>query len=141
MSNRVVEKVMLQIPAQQANPAPPVGAVLGQRGVNIAEFCKQFNDKTKYLEAGSPIPVEISVYKDKSFTFVTKMPPASYLIRKVLGLKKGSGASGRESAGVITNEQIKKVVEQKLPDLSAGSIDAAIKTIKGTALSMGLKVK
>ena len=141
MSNRVVEKVMLQIPAQQANPAPPVGAVLGQRGVNIAEFCKQFNDKTKSLEAGAPIPVEISVYKDKSFTFVTKMPPASYLIRKVLGLKKGSGTPGRESAGVITNEQIKKVVEQKLPDLSAGSIDAAIKTIKGTALSMGLKVK
>ena len=141
MSNSVVEKVMLQIPAQQANPAPPVGAVLGQRGVNIAEFCKQFNDKTKSLEAGAPIPVEISVYKDKSFTFVTKMPPASYLIRKVLGLKKGSSAPGRESAGVITKEQIKKVVEQKLPDLSAASIDAAIKTIKGTALSMGLKMK
>ncbi len=134
----VVKQVKLQIKAGAANPSPPVGPALGQAGVNIMDFCKAFNDKTKELQG--PIPVVIDVYKDKSFDFITKLPPMSYLIMQELKLKKGASAPGQEIAGKITQEQMRKVAEAKMQDLNAVDVDAAIQMVRGSALSMGLEI-
>jgi large subunit ribosomal protein L11 len=139
VAKKVLTKIKLQIPAGQATPAPPVGPALGQHGVNIMEFCKAFNAQTQ--SAGSTIiPVEITVYEDRSFTFVTKTPPAAVLLREALGIEKGSGEPNRKKVGKITREQIRAIAETKLPDLNAHDIDAAIRTIEGTARSMGVEV-
>lgn len=139
MAKKVLTKIKLQIPAGQATPAPPVGPALGQHGVNIMEFCKAFNAQTQ--SAGNTIiPVEITVYEDRSFTFVTKTPPAAVLLREALGIEKGSGEPNRKKVGKITREQIRAIAETKLPDLNAHDIDAAIRTIEGTARSMGVEV-
>ena len=132
--------IKLQIKGGQANPAPPVGPALGQRGVNIMEFCKAFNDKTKSL-AGKPVPVEITVYKDKKFDFIIKTPPASHLIKEAIKLKSGSKEPGRTIAGSITKDQLKKIAEIKMKDLNAFDIEEAIKIIAGSARSMGIQVK
>ena len=141
MAKKVDAYIKLQVKAGQANPSPPVGPALGQHGVNIMEFCKAFNAQTQKMEAGLPIPVVISVYSDRSFTFITKTPPASVLILKELGLKSGSKAPGRDVAGSVTREQLLAVAEIKKPDLTAADEDAAIRTIAGSARSMGLEVK
>lgn len=132
--------IKLQIPAGQANPSPPVGPALGQRGVNIMEFCKAFNAASQKMEAGSPIPVTITVYKDKSFDFVTKTPPASYFLKKAAKLKKGSGETGKAFIGKVTWAQVKEIAEAKMKDLNANDIDAAAAMIAGTAQSMGIEV-
>ena len=141
MAKKVEAYIKLQVKAGQANPSPPVGPALGQHGVNIMEFCKAFNAQTQKMEAGLPIPVVISVYGDRSFTFITKTPPASVLILKEIGLKSGSKAPGREVAGSVTREQLLAVAEIKKPDLTAADEEAAIRTIAGSARSMGLEVK
>jgi len=141
MAKKVDAYIKLQVKAGQANPSPPVGPALGQHGVNIMEFCKAFNAQTQKMEAGLPIPVVISVYSDRSFTFITKTPPASVLILKEIGLKSGSKAPGRDVAGSVTREQLLAVAEIKKPDLTAADEDAAIRTIAGSARSMGLEVK
>ena len=141
MAKKVEAYIKLQVKAGQANPSPPVGPALGQHGVNIMEFCKAFNAQTQKMEAGLPIPVVISVYSDRSFTFITKTPPASVLILKEIGLKSGSKAPGRDVAGSVTREQLLAVAEIKKPDLTAADEDAAIRTIAGSARSMGLEVK
>ena len=139
MAKKVLTKIKLQIPAGQATPAPPVGPALGQHGVNIMEFCKAFNAQTQ--SAGNTIiPVEITVYEDRSFTFVTKTPPAAVLLREALGIEKGSGEPNRKKVGKITREQIRAIAETKLPDLNAHDIDAAMRIIEGTARSMGVEV-
>ena len=140
MAKKVIAQIKLQIPAGGANPAPPVGPALGQQGVNIMEFCKAFNARTK--DAGGLItPVVITVYADRSFSFITKTPPASVLIMKELGKDKGSGVPNKNKIGVLTKEQVKKIAEIKLPDLNAASIDAAMNTVIGTARSMGVTVE
>jgi len=141
MAKKVEAYIKLQVKAGQANPSPPVGPALGQHGVNIMEFCKAFNAQTQKMEAGLPIPVVISVYSDRSFTFITKTPPASVLILKEIGLKSGSKTPGREVAGSVTREQLAAVAAIKEPDLTAADEDAAIRTIAGSARSMGLEVK
>ena len=135
--------VKLQIPAMQANPSPPVGPALGQAGVNIMEFCNQFNDtcKKEQLEAGAPIPVVISVYKDKSFTFIAKKPPVSYYLKKAANLKKGSGEPNRSKVGSLTWDQVREIAEIKMPDLNAFKVESAMKMVAGTARSMGITVK
>jgi large subunit ribosomal protein L11 len=131
----------LQIEAAKATPAPPVGPALGQAQVNIMEFCKQFNARTQNKEmAGLIIPVVITVYADRSFTFVTKTPPAAVLLKKAAGLAKGSGTPNKEKVGKVTEKQVREIATQKMPDLNAASIDAAVKSIKGTARSMGIEV-
>ncbi|NCV24309.1 MAG: 50S ribosomal protein L11 [Proteobacteria bacterium] len=130
----------LQIKGGQANPAPPVGPALGQRGINIMEFCKAFNDKTKDF-MGQPVPVVITIYKDKKFDFIIKTPPASHLIKEAMKLKSGSKEPGRVSAGTITKDQLKKIAEAKMKDLNAVDIEAAIKIIAGSARSMGIQVQ
>ena len=132
--------IKLQIKGGQANPAPPVGPALGQRGVNIMEFCKAFNDKTKSL-AGKPVPVEITVYKDKKFDFKIKSPPASFFIREAAKLKSGSKEPGRNIIGSISKQQLKDIAEKKMEDLNAHDLDEAIKIISGSARSMGIEVK
>ena len=132
--------IKLQIPAAAANPAPPVGPALGQHGVNIMEFCKAFNAQTQN-DAGTIIPVEITVYEDRSFTFITKTPPAAVLIRQAIGVEKGSGEPNREKVGTITSDQVREIAETKLPDLNAHDVDQAMKIIAGTARSMGVDVK
>lgn len=139
MAKKVVGEVKLQIPAGQANPSPPVGPALGQRGVNIMEFCKAFNARTQ-AQQGLIIPVVITVYADRSFSFVTKTPPASILIKKAIGIEKGSGEPAKKSAGSITKVQVREIATLKLPDLNAIDIDGAIKTVEGTARSMGIQV-
>ncbi len=139
MAKKVTAEIRLQIPAGAANPAPPVGPALGQAGVNIMEFCKQFNAATQ-SQAGMIIPVVITVYQDRSFTFVTKSPPASVLIKKAAGLASGSKTAGREKVGKITRSQIKQIVQTKKNDINARSEEAAIKIIEGTARSMGVEV-
>ena len=139
MAKKVIGEVKLQIPAGQANPSPPVGPALGQRGVNIMEFCKAFNAQTQG-QAGLIIPVIITVYADRSFTFVTKTPPASILLMKAAGLAKASATAGRESAGQVTRAQVREIAQAKLPDLTAGSLEAAVRSVEGTARSMGLNV-
>lgn len=139
MAKKVMTVIKLQIPAGQANPAPPVGPALGQHGVNIMEFCKAFNAKTKD-KPGMIIPVEITVYKDRSFNFITKTPPASILIKKAINIEKGSGEPNVEKVGKIKKEQIKEIAETKMVDLNANDIQAAMKIIEGTARSMGVEV-
>ncbi len=136
---RVIGFVKLQVRAGQANPAPPVGTALGPHGVNIMDFCKQFNDQTK-KEAGLIIPVELTIYHDRTFSFITKTPPAAVLIKKELGLEKGSPTSNREKVGQVTRAQLQKIAEIKMPDLNANDIDGAIKIVAGTARSMGVEV-
>jgi|TARA_Y100000385_G_scaffold252733_1_gene276404 large subunit ribosomal protein L11 len=140
-TKKVVNVVKLQIPAGQANPSPPVGPALGQAGVNIMEFCKAFNAKTADSEPGVLIPVVISVFGDKSFTFITKTPPASTLLRKAAGISKGSGTPNTEKVGTVTKKQIEEIVNTKFEDLNAIDMEAGIKIIEGTARSMGLEVK
>ena len=132
--------IKLQIPAGAANPAPPVGPALGQHGVNIMDFCKQFNEKTRKLEQGVPIPVVITVYEDRTFTFITKMPPMSALIKKAAGLAKGSGVPNKEKVGKMTMKQVEDVAKIKLPDLNTKDVKQAMQMVKGTARSMGVDV-
>ena len=139
MARKVLTMIKLQIPAGAANPAPPVGPALGQHGVNIMEFCKAFNAQTQQ-DAGTVIPVVITVYEDRSFTFVTKTPPAAVLIRQAIGIEKGSGEPNREKVGRITQDQLRAIAERKLPDLNAGDLEQASKIIAGTARSMGVEV-
>ncbi len=140
MAKQISGYIKLQIPAGQANPSPPVGPALGQKGVNIMEFCKQFNAKTSD-KAGLIIPVVITVYKDKSFSFITKTPPAAVLIKKTLNLEKGSSEPNKTKVAQITREQLQEIAESKMPDLNANGIDGAINMIAGTARSMGVTVK
>ncbi len=139
MAKKTVGFIKLHVPGGQANPAPPVGPALGQHGVNIMEFCKQFNAKTQGQQ-GLTIPVEIKVYADRSFTFVTKTPPASVLLKRAVGLDKGSGEPHREKVATVTTEQLKEIAEAKMQDLNAASVDSAIRMIAGTARSMGITV-
>jgi large subunit ribosomal protein L11 len=133
--------VKLQIEAGKATPAPPIGPALGQAGVNIMEFCKQFNARTQNKEmAGLIIPVVITVFNDKSFTFITKTPPASVLLKRAAGVAKGAGAPNKDKVGKVTEKQVAEIAKQKMPDLNAASIEAAIKSVKGTARSMGIEV-
>jgi large subunit ribosomal protein L11 len=132
--------IKLQIPAGSANPAPPVGPALGQHGVNIMDFCKQFNEKTRKLEQGVPIPVVITVFEDRTFTFITKMPPMAALIKKAVGLAKGSGEPNKTKVGKITLKQVEEVARQKLVDLNTKDVKQAMEMVKGTARSMGVDV-
>ena len=138
MAKKVTAYIKLQVPAGQANPSPPVCPALGQKGVNIMEFCKGFNAQTQGLEAGAPVPVVITVYADRSFTFVMKTPPASYLLKKAAGIKSGSGTPNTNKVGKVTREQLEEIVKIKDADLTAASLDAAVRTIAGSARSMGL---
>ena len=138
MAKKVEAYIKLQVPAGQANPSPPVGPALGQHGVNIMEFCKAFNARTQGVEPGLPIPVVITVYADRSFTFVTKTPPASVLLRKAAGIDKGSGEPNLNKVGKVSREQLEEIARTKDPDLTAADMDAAVRTIAGTARSMGL---
>ena len=140
MAKKIIGFIKLQIPAGKANPAPPVGPALGQHGVNIMEFCKAFNAKTQ-KQIGKIIPVEITVYADRSFTFITKTPPASSLILEAAGIPKGSGEPNREKVGKVTSAQIKEIAEIKMPDLNASDVESAMRMIAGTARSMGIIVE
>ena len=140
MAKKVNGYVKLQVPAGAANPAPPIGPALGQQGVNIMEFCKQFNAATQKSEKNLPIPVIITVYSDRSFTFIMKTPPASVLIRKAIGIEKGSGTPNTAKVGKITRKQLEEIAKQKTPDLTAADLDAAVRTIAGSARSMGVDV-
>lgn len=140
MAKKIEGYIKLQVAAGAANPSPPIGPALGQRGVNIMEFCKQFNAATQDMEKGTPLPTVITVYGDRSFTFVTKTPPASYLIKKAAGLKSGSKLPGKESAGTIKRSQLAEIAQVKMADLNANDIEAATKIIEGSATSMGLEV-
>src|SRR3989338_1958940 len=140
MAKKVTGFIKLQIPAGQANPAPPVGPALGQKGVNIMEFCKQFNARTKE-QAGLIIPVIITVFSDKSFTFITKTPPAATLLLKAAKLEKGSGEPNRNKVGKVTSKQVRDIATQKMPDLNANTIEAAMRMVAGTARSMGITVE
>jgi len=140
MAKKIMEVLKLQIPAGKANPSPPVGPALGQRGINIMEFCKAFNEKTKDM-MGFTIPVEITVYNDRSFTFITKQPPATDLLKKAAGIQKGSSNPLKEKVGKITKTQLKEIAEKKLPDLNTDDIEAAMKIIAGSAKSMGITIE
>ena len=140
MAKKIDGYIKLQIPAGQANPSPPVGPALGQRGVNIMEFCKAFNAATQNAEQGAPIPVTITVFVDKSFTFVTRTPPASHFLRKAARLPKGAGEPGREAVGRVSRSQVREIAEAKMVDLNANDIEAAMRMIEGSARSMGLEV-
>jgi large subunit ribosomal protein L11 len=141
MAKKVQGYIKLQVPAGSANPSPPIGPALGQQGVNIMEFCKQFNAQTQKLEKGLPIPVIITVYSDRSFTFIMKTPPASVLLRKALGIEKGSGVPNTQKVGKVTRKQLEEIAKTKMPDLTAAGMDAAVRTIAGTARSMGVEVE
>jgi large subunit ribosomal protein L11 len=141
MAKKIDGYIKLQVPAGQANPSPPIGPALGQRGVNIPEFCKQFNAATQKLEQGSPIPTIITVYADRSFSFEMKTPPASYLLRKAAKIGKGSKEPGRAVAGSVTQAQLREIAEVKMQDLNANSVEQAMKIIAGSARSMGLEVQ
>lgn len=141
MAKKVENYIKLQIPAGQANPSPPVGPALGQHGVNIMEFCKAFNAHTQGMEQGLPTPVVITVYSDRSFTFVTKTPPAAVLLRKAAGVAKGSGTPNTVKVGKVTRAQLEEIAKTKEPDLTAAGLDAAVRTIAGSARSMGLDVE
>ena len=140
MAKEILGLIKLQIPAGGANPSPPVGPALGQRGLNIMEFCKAFNDKTKSLEKGSPIPVVITAYKDKTFDFVTKLPPVSYYLRKAAKIEKGNSTPGRTLEGKVTMADVKKIANEKMADLNAIDLVGAANTVIGTARSMGMEV-
>ncbi len=141
MAKKIDAYIKLQVPAQAANPSPPVGPALGQRGVNIMEFCKAFNAQTQHLEKGMPVPVVITVYNDKSFTFVMKSPPAAVLLKKAAGISKGSGRPNTDKVGVITRAQLAEIARTKEQDLTAADLDAAVRTLAGSAQSMGLTVE
>ncbi len=141
MAKKVEAYVKLQVPAGQANPSPPVGPALGQHGVNIMEFCKAFNAQTQSLEQGLPIPVVITVYSDRSFTFITKTPPASVLLRKAAGVAKGSSNPNTDKVGKVTRQQLEEIATTKMPDITAADMDVAVRTIAGSARSMGLDVE
>ena len=141
MAKKIVGFIKLQVPAGAANPSPPVGPALGQHGVNIMEFCKAFNSKTQSMENGMPIPVVITVYADRSFTFITKTPPAAVLLRKAVGIPKGSGEPNTKKVGKVTRAQLEEIARTKEPDLTAADMDAAVRTIAGSARSMGLNVE
>ncbi|MGH2373730.1 MAG: 50S ribosomal protein L11 [bacterium] len=139
MAKKVVAVVKLQIPAGKATPAPPVGPALGQHGVNIMEFCKSYNERTAKL-AGTIVPVEITIYADRTFTFVTKTPPAAVLLRQAAGLEKGSGEPNKAKVGSVSRRQVREIAERKMPDLNANTVEAAMRMIEGTARSMGIEV-
>ena len=141
MAKKVQGYIKLQVPAGSANPSPPIGPALGQQGVNIMEFCKQFNAQTQKTEKGLPIPVVITVYSDHSFTFVMKTPPAAVLIRKAIGIEKGSGTPNTVKVGKISRQQLEEIARMKQPDLTAADLDAAVRTIAGSARSMGVDVE
>jgi large subunit ribosomal protein L11 len=141
MAKKVESYIKLQVPAGDANPSPPVGPALGQHGVNIMEFCKAFNAKTQKIEKGLPIPVVITVYNDRSFTFVTKTPPAAILLKKAAGVAKGSGTPNTDKVGKVNRAQLEEIATTKMPDLTASDMDAAVRTLAGTARSMGLDVE
>ena len=141
MAKKIVGFIKLQVPAGKANPSPPIGPALGQRGLNIMEFCKAFNAQTQSLEKGLPTPVVITVYSDRSFTFILKTPPASVLIRKAIGIEKGSGTPNTNKVGKINRKQLEAIAKVKQPDLTAADLEAAIRTIAGSARSMGVDVE
>jgi large subunit ribosomal protein L11 len=141
MAKKVTAYIKLQVKAGEANPSPPVGPALGQHGVNIMEFCKAFNARTQDLEKGLPTPVVITVYADRSFTFITKTPPASVLLKKALGLGKGSATPNTNKVGTVTRAQLEEIANAKMPDLTAAELDAAVRTIAGSARAMGLDVE
>ena len=141
MAKKIVGYVKLQVPAGSATPSPPIGPALGQRGLNIMEFCKAFNAATQEMEKGSPIPVVITAYADKSFTFEMKQPPVTYFIKKAVNLKSGSKLPGKESAGTITQAQLRDIAEKKMKDLNADTVEAAVSMIAGSARSMGIQVE
>lgn len=141
MAKKILTKVKLQVPAGQANPAPPVGPALGQHGVNIMEFCKSFNARTKEAPPGLITPVEITVYADRTFSFITKTPPAAVLLKRTAGLAKGSASPLKEKVGRVTKAQLREIAELKRPDLNANDVDAAMKIIAGTAQSMGILIE
>ncbi|MEE3279008.1 MAG: 50S ribosomal protein L11 [Pseudomonadota bacterium] len=141
MAKKVETYIKVQVPAGQANPSPPIGPALGQHGVNIMDFCKAFNAETQNVESGMPIPVVITVYSDRSFTFVTKTPPASVLLRKAAAVEKGSGTPNTEKVGKVTRAQLEEIVRLKEPDLTAADMDAAVRTIAGSARSAGIEVE
>jgi large subunit ribosomal protein L11 len=141
MAKKITAYIKLQVKAGEANPSPPVGPALGQRGVNIMEFCKAFNAKTQDVEKGLPLPVVITVYSDKSFTFITKTPPASILLKKAIGIKSGSSNPNTKKVGKVTVAQLEEIAKTKMEDLNAANLEAAVKTIAGSARSMGLDVE
>jgi large subunit ribosomal protein L11 len=141
MAKKIVGMIKLQVPAGKANPSPPIGPALGQRGLNIMEFCKQFNAATQKLEPGLPIPVEITAFADKSFTFILKTPPAAVLIMKALKIEKGSARPNKEKVGKLTRAQAEEIAKTKTPDLTAADLEAAIRTVAGSARSMGVEVE
>ena len=140
MAKKILGYIKLQVPAGAATPSPPIGPALGQRGVNIMGFCKEFNARTENVQKGTPLPTVITVYQDKSFTFVTKTPPASFYLKEVTGLKSGSGKTGRETVGQVTRQQLRDIAEKKMKDLNANDIEAAARIIEGSARAMGLRV-
>ena len=141
MAKKIESYIKLQVPANEANPSPPVGPALGQHGVNIMEFCKAFNAQTQNMEKGMPIPVVITVYNDRSFTFITKTPPASILLKKAAGLQSGSATPNTNKVGKVTREQLEEIAKTKEPDLTAADLDAAVRTIAGSARSMGIETE
>lgn len=141
MAKKIEAYIKLQVPAQEANPSPPVGPALGQHGVNIMEFCKAFNAQTQNLEKGMPVPVVITVYSDRSFTFIMKTPPAAILLKKAAGIQKGSGVPNRDKVGKVTRAQLEEIAKTKDPDLTAADMDAAVRTIAGSARSMGIETE
>lgn len=141
MAKKIEAYIKLQVPAGQANPSPPVGPALGQHGVNIMEFCKAFNAQTQSVEQGLPIPVVITVYNDRSFTFISKTPPASILLKKAAGIKSGSGVPNMDKVGKVNRAQLEEIANTKMPDLTAADMDAAVRTIAGTARSMGIETE
>ena len=141
MAKKIAGYVKLQVPAGSANPSPPIGPALGQRGLNIMEFCKAFNAQTQQMEKGSPIPVVITIYQDRSFTFEMRTPPVSYFIKKAAKLDSGSKAPGRDKVGSITKAQVKEIAEKKMKDLNSSTIEAAMRMIEGSARSMGIEVR
>jgi large subunit ribosomal protein L11 len=141
MAKKITGYIRLQVKAGEANPSPPIGPALGQRGVNIMEFCKAFNAQTQGVEKGMPLPVVITVYSDRSFTFITKTPPATFLLKKAAGLKSGSPKPNSNKVGKINRDQLAEIAKAKMPDLTAADMDAAIRTIAGSARSMGLEVE
>lgn len=141
MAKKIEAYIKLQVQAGKANPSPPVGPALGQHGLNIMEFCKAFNARTESIEKGAPVPVVISVYGDRSFTFDMKTPPAAYLLKKAAGIKSGSGRPNTEKVGTVTRAQLEEIVETKKPDLTASDLEAAVRTIAGSARAMGLNVE
>ena len=141
MAKKIVGFIKLQVPAGKANPSPPIGPALGQRGLNIMEFCKAFNAQTQQLEKGSPIPVVITIYADRSFTFEMRTPPVSYFLKKAAKVDKGAKATGRDKAGVVTRDQVKEIAEKKMKDLNCDTVESAMRMIEGSAKSMGIEVR